>query len=284
MKGYGWHEGDRSEHLALFAFSTIGFCASVPRQNDHFVVDFFVHLARWEDKTLVPTGRAVCAQVKSDANPVLLEKPDHLKCLLEPAVPFFYVVIDKQGHSIRVYTMVDRLNAFWSGWTGRVWVVPGEGAAVGHLAKAKDGDKFLYLGKPVYEKQLAVLEDDATKKTERALFLNVIEAWATWEQIHLGSKEARFPLYARYKDYKTNEAPSPDALEVQHLYYPTPSFLDAYCRGVRLHIDVLKAIVGDVEAAGADAGIPDFPAWAGAVKTSIDTFLKASTLPDPPKT
>jgi hypothetical protein len=47
MKGFGWNEGDRSEYLALFAFSTIAYCSPVPRQQDKFGVDFFAHLARW---------------------------------------------------------------------------------------------------------------------------------------------------------------------------------------------------------------------------------------------
>jgi len=189
MKGFGWHEGDRSEYLALFAFSTIGYCSSVPRQFDHFGVDFFAHLARWKDKTLVATGRAVCAQVKSSTDPVLLETPEHLKCLYEPSVPFFYVIIDKNEHTIRVHTTIDRLNAYWEGWSGRVWVIPDDKETVGTPAKAMNGDRFLYLRKPIYAKPLAMLEDDATKKTEPEQFLAVIDGWACGSRFMWPSKK-----------------------------------------------------------------------------------------------
>lgn len=282
MKGFGWHEGDRSEYVALFAFSTIAYCSSVPRQFDHFGVDFFAHIARWQGKNLVATGRAVCAQVKSDIAPILLDKPEHRRCLYEPSVPFFYVVVDKMEHSIQVYTTIDRLHAYWEGWSGRIWVIPGDEQAAGKPENAVDGDHFLYLRKPIYHKPLAVLEDDATKKVERELFLRVIEGWAWWEQIHLAFKEVRFPLYSRVEDYTTNEPPIPDTVPVEHRYYPSPSYLEAYCRGMRLHTDILRKHIGDMEEQGEDGGIPNFAAWATAVKASIDKFLEVSTLPDPP--
>ena len=65
MKATGYHEGDRSEYMAQFAFSTVSFCTPVPRQYDRFGARFFRPSARKDGKKLVATERTVSIQVKS---------------------------------------------------------------------------------------------------------------------------------------------------------------------------------------------------------------------------
>ena len=44
---FGYLQGNRSEYLAIPALTKIGFVIPVPRQEDHFGVDFVVHYRIW---------------------------------------------------------------------------------------------------------------------------------------------------------------------------------------------------------------------------------------------
>jgi hypothetical protein len=68
---YGYWHGKVSEYVAMLALTKLGFTVPVPRQEDHFGVDFIVHLASCEDdKTVIPTGRSFGVQIRhySDAS------------------------------------------------------------------------------------------------------------------------------------------------------------------------------------------------------------------------
>jgi len=67
---YGFHEGNRSEHLAVYFLSKIGLVIPVPRQSDLFKVDFIVHLSRKKKRNFVPTGRCFAIQIKSNHCPL----------------------------------------------------------------------------------------------------------------------------------------------------------------------------------------------------------------------
>jgi hypothetical protein len=68
---FGYSLGNRSEYLAIPALTKLGFTVPVPRQEDHFGVDFIVHLANLEGRTVHPTGKSFGIQIKSELLQIL---------------------------------------------------------------------------------------------------------------------------------------------------------------------------------------------------------------------
>ncbi len=62
---WGYHQGNRSEALSIPALSKLGFVTPVPRKQDHFGVDFIVHLACLDRNVLSPLGKSFGIQIKS---------------------------------------------------------------------------------------------------------------------------------------------------------------------------------------------------------------------------
>lgn len=280
MKPSNRHDGDRSEYLALFAFSTIGFCAEVPRQDDRFGVDFFVHLARKQGQNLVATGRAIAVQVKSAGTTMEINSVELRDCLYGPSLPYFLVEIDKATSRIRVFSLYNRIYQFWVNRDANVrirlepWPAPG-GAPAGV-------DPFdLFVGPPVFEASLSELDDGPGKVQKRAEFLAVIESWAKWEQLHLAWKEDQFPLIGLMKQYETN-VPLPlgklPPEKVDHLVVTNPLYLEGAVRSASKTVygigEFFHRYIGDMEHFEAIAQHDEgFPAWADDVRKKAGELL-----------
>ncbi len=280
MKVHGFHEGDRTEYLALFVFSAVAYCSPVPRQFDRFGVDFFAHLADTSKQNLVASGQAVCAQVKSDNSPVLLDSVELLGCLYDLAVPFFHVVIDKGGHKIQVYTTAGRIGAYYRKWFGRLWVMPGE-QGQGGPAEANSSDHVLYLGSPIYEGPLAAFEDDAQKQEVRRHFLSVIRSWAKWEQLLIGIKATTVPFVPTIPAYTTNETLKLDKVSLE--LYSDPDYLRGYWLAVGAYLSHFRDYLGQLRGGEVESRVPDYTIKATALMAALDEARKAMRDLQPPR-
>jgi hypothetical protein len=230
MKAMGYHEGDRSDYMAQFAFSTVSYCTPVPRQYDRFGVDFYAHLARKVGRKLVATGRTISIQVKSSTQPILLNKPELRTCLYSQALPFFLAIIEKEDGIISIYTMYTRLIQFWTNRNSDVFIVPAPKPDV----PPADGIARIYLGDPIYRRPLRDLEKKAVMIERRQELLRVLEFWARWEQLQLAWKEDNLPLVTWISQYETNVPPNPLAMpheQVPHLGFPNPNYIDGISTG-----------------------------------------------------
>src|ERR1700747_468467 len=114
MKPYGLYEGDRSEFLATFGLSTVGFCVPVPRQFDHFGVDLFVHLLRRVALNVVSSGRVISVQVKSTDELIPIDTDEKRNFLYQSSSPFFVAVADKINSRLSIYTTFLKWIAYWT--------------------------------------------------------------------------------------------------------------------------------------------------------------------------
>ena len=280
MKPSNRHNGDRSEYLALFAFSTIGYCAEVPRQDDRFSVDFFVHLARKQGQNLVATGRAISVQVKSAGTTMEISSAELRDCLYGPSLPFFLVDIDKPKSRIRVFSLYNRIYQFWANRDAnvRIRLEPWPEDFPANGADPVD----LYVGPPVFEAALSELDDGAGKVQKRADFLAVMESWAKWEQLHLAWKEDRFPLIGLIKQYETNVPLPLGELTpeiVDRLVVTNPLYLEGAVMSARKTVygigEFFNRYVEDMEHFADIAAHPEeFPAWADEVRTKAGELLR----------
>lgn len=110
---FGFYQGNRSEYLAIPALSKLGFTVPIPRQEDHFGVDFIVHLAKMVDNTVTPTGKSFGIQIKSDKKPLIFEKQDDIECLYSSSLPFFLGIVSRKNLTLTVHNTLNRLIFFW---------------------------------------------------------------------------------------------------------------------------------------------------------------------------
>jgi hypothetical protein len=101
---FGFYQGNRSEYLAIPALSKLGFTIPVPRQEDHFGVDFIVHLADMIDNTFTPTGKSFGIQIKSDKEPLTFDKQADINCLYGSSLPFFLGVVSRESLNLTIYS------------------------------------------------------------------------------------------------------------------------------------------------------------------------------------
>ena len=109
----GFWQGNRSEYLAIPALCKLGFTVLVPRQEDHFGVDFIVHLARRVDQTITPTGRSFGIQIKSNRDPLIFKEQHKRDCLFGSSLPFFLGVVSREDLTLTVYNTLNRLQFYW---------------------------------------------------------------------------------------------------------------------------------------------------------------------------
>ncbi len=109
----GFYQGNRSEYLAIPALSKLGFTIPVPRQEDHFGIDFIVHLANTANGVVAPTGKAFGIQIKSGNDSLAFDTQDKRDCLYGSSLPFFLGVVSRQDLTLTVYNTLNRLHFFW---------------------------------------------------------------------------------------------------------------------------------------------------------------------------
>ncbi len=203
---YGWHEGNRSEYLALFALSNLGFVTPVPRQEDHFFADFIVHLATMQDQAFAASGRCFAIQIKSGREPLKFDSQRKALGLNGMTIPYFLGVVSKDSQTLSIYSTLARLCHMWKfGREIPVELVPG---VEGENVPMPDWDNHrVPLGGPIVKMKLADLDHPKRKKEVRTLFYAVMSYWIKLEEAALAWKEHSVPLVIWQREHATNEVP-----------------------------------------------------------------------------
>ena len=213
----GYSLGNRSEYLAIPALTKLGFTVPVPRQEDHFGVDFIVHLASLEDQTVHPTGKSFGIQIKSNQEPLVFNEQHKRDCLYDSSLPFFLGVVSRQDLTLTVYNTLNRLNCFWLYGHKRdlSLVFAGRG---GGLPKPdyKDGHCLAYTGKPILKISIAEPTDSEDRLGEIKTLQSTMESWIDLENQDLSLKEQGVALFFWPADYKSNV---PLRADVEHRSY-----------------------------------------------------------------
>jgi hypothetical protein len=147
MKTYGYHEGDRSEYLAQFVFSTVGHCVPVPRKADYFLTDLIVHLFSRDRKVLNVSGLEFGIQIKSDIKDVSITGADDRCSFFRTLRPLLIGVINKLEGELSVYTTIHRLRLAWTDMERDVKLVFSGGTTF-NVPHRDDDTRFL-LGEPI---------------------------------------------------------------------------------------------------------------------------------------
>lgn len=99
-----FRQGNRSEYLALYILSALGFSIKVPREED-VGFDFHCSIAT-KKENLIITGASYLVQVKSasEINKIKYDSPNAIKWLFNQELPLFLGVADKTLQTLNLYT------------------------------------------------------------------------------------------------------------------------------------------------------------------------------------
>lgn len=165
-------EGSRSEFLAFFALSRLGYVTPVPRASDVFGVDCFVYLATPEDREFRPEGPAIAVQIKSNDDDIVLSSSTARSAFFQLSTPVFVAVVDKEHGHFRVWETTRRHG--FECVTGerdlRLRLRP-EPAS---FANPPDSEKIVYhLGDPIFTCVLSELDGTNSATIQKRLLDSV---------------------------------------------------------------------------------------------------------------
>lgn len=201
---FGRYQGNRSEYLAIPALSRLGFTVPVPRQEDHFGIDFIVHLAKNVNNVVVPTGRAFGIQIKSNKDPLVFNEQHKRDCLYASSLPFFLGVVSRQDLTLTVYNMLNRLNFFWMLGPERDFTLTvddeGDGIPKPDFEKRTGGT-----GKPILEIDISEPGTPRERSDEIEVLQSTMQSWINLENENLSLKEQGIALLFWPSTYAKNK-------------------------------------------------------------------------------
>jgi len=234
--------GNRSEYLAIPALTKLGFTVPVPRQEDHFGVDFIVHLASLEEQTVRPTGKSFGIQIKSNTEPIIFDTQHKRDCLFNSSLPLFLGVVSRTNLTLTVYNTLNRLNCFWSYGDKRKLSLIFGGNGSG-LPKpdfdAENNHCLAYTGKPILEISIQEPETLEEKTKEIEILQSTMKSWIKLENENLSLKEQQIPLFFWSANYKTN-IPLPN--DSEHSSYTKYASWDSFPNICQTSKKVLMAL------------------------------------------
>jgi hypothetical protein len=227
----GFWQGNRSEYLAIPSLCKLGFTVPVPRQEDHFGVDFIVHLARMADQTVVPSGKSFGIQIKSNNDPLLFDSQHKRDCLYGSALPFFLGIVDRQNLTLTVYNTLNRLYFYWVLGTTRDFrfLVGGDGNGI---PKPDFQNRTGETGKAILE--ISISEPGALRERseEIEVLQSTMSSWIDLENENLSLKEQGIALLFWPASYTKNK-PLGESIQLEtcsHTKFAGPDSLPNICR------------------------------------------------------
>lgn len=200
---FGYWQGNVSEYIAGLALVKLGFTVPVPRQEDHFGVDFILHLASVEDKTVLPTGRSFGIQIKSNTDPIVLDKSHQKDCLFDSSLPLFLGVVSRNRGTIDVYNTLRRTEAYWLyGKERPVKLVFEELRGVSIPKPRLESNRTVVIptGPPILRLQGSADDWQGIEGLRR-----VVRGWIDLDSFNLSLKEQGIPLFYWPTQYAMNE-------------------------------------------------------------------------------
>ncbi len=200
---YGFYQGNRSEYLAIPALSKLGFTVPVPRQEDHFGIDFIVHLAKIIDDVVTPTGRAFGIQIKSNRDPLTFNTQGRRDCLYSSSLPFFLGVVSRQDLTLSVYNTLNRLHFFWMRGPKEPFslIVDDEGNGI---PKPDFGKYTGGTGKPILEIDISEPRTPQKRMDDIEVLQSTMQTWIDLENDNLSLKEQGIALLFWPSTYAKN--------------------------------------------------------------------------------
>jgi len=233
---WGYYQGNRSERIAFGALSKLGFTVPVPRQEDHFGVDFIVHLAHIVGKIVSPLGLSFGIQIKSAKKPVIFDLQEERDSIFNSQLPFFLGVVSRKTMILEVYSTLTRLCFFWMKSPDRPFRLVFKDTGEGLIAPDYDKGK-VWTGKPILT---VSIKDPPTSKERLAEIRNLqstMESWIALENEVLSLKQQRVPTVFRPKNYETNRPIKIQACE--RIAYSNPATLPNICVATEKVLDSL---------------------------------------------
>lgn len=245
---YTFLQGNRSEYLAIPALTKLGFTIPVPREKDHFGVDFIVHLACLDEKNIISAvGRSFAIQIKSNKNPITFNKQRKINCLYNSAIPFFLGVVSREDLTLTIYNTLGRLCFFWmKGKTRPFKLIP---KSTGEGLKAPDYENGkVWTGKPILKISIKDPSSTGERLKEIHKLQKTMDSWIILENQILSLKEQDVPIVLRPQIYSTNEPlelSSTNPNKFERVAYFNPKTLPNICVAAEKTLDSLSCYLKD---------------------------------------
>jgi hypothetical protein len=170
-----FHEGTRSEYLALYFLSSLGTAVPVPHPEDTGL-DLFCTIANIVGKRAWPQC-FYSVQVKSEYGPWLLESRESVQWLVGQSFPIFLCFVDKKIGRLRIYqTLARHLLHAHPPLPDRIELSPEEGLD-GKPSHWKKGATSISLGAAILDMPMDRFLDESFV----ALAKTVISQWSDWD-------------------------------------------------------------------------------------------------------
>lgn len=230
----GFWQGNRSEYLAIPALCKLGFTVPVPRQEDHFGVDFIVHLANRVDQTIVPSGKSFGIQIKSNEDPLVLDKQHKRDGLYSSTLPFFLGVINRKDLTLTVYNTLNRLNFYWMFGPTRDFTLTVADEVDG-IPKPDFEKRTGGTGRPILEISISEPATSWERSREIDVLQSAMRSWIDLENENLSLKEQGIALLFWPSTYIKNKplAGGFEGIEPKtcsHTKFAGPDSLPHVCR------------------------------------------------------
>jgi hypothetical protein len=255
----GFWQGNRSEYLAIPALCKLGFTVPVPRQEDHFGVDFIVHLARMVDQTISPSGKSFGIQIKSNEDPLIFDEQHKRDYLYGSSLPFFLGVVSRQNLTLTVYNTLNRLNFFWMLGPEKDFTLTvgneGDGIPKPDFAKRTGGT-----GKPILEIDISEPGTSRERSDEIEVLQSTMQSWINLENENLSLKEQGIALLFWPSTYAKNK-PLGESIEgiepktCSHTKFAGPSSLPHVCKATEKALTSLSYYLRKLPRANVPAAV-----------------------------
>lgn len=236
---WGYYQGNRSESIAYPALSKLGFTVPVPRQEDHFGVDFIVHLAHVEGNTVRPLGRSFGIQIKSNKKPLSFNTKEDRDCLFNSQLPFFIGVVSRNSMTLDVYSTLTRLCFFWMRSSHRKFQLMFKDTGKGLKAPDYNNGK-VWTGKPILKISVKDQPTPQKRLSEINKLYLTMESWIALENEILSLKQQKVPIVLRPRDYETNIPVRMDGGNIERIAYSNPRTLPNICVAAEKTLDSLS--------------------------------------------
>lgn len=207
MKPQNFVDGDGSQKKAATAFSTIGFTSTVPREEDHFVVDIFVHIGMISDEGISPSGYTFNTQVKSNPGTVIFNKHDQITSFLNSHIPYFVTFI--HDGTIEIYSTLSRFMYTPDKFFNTIHLHPNKERKNPYIS-----NKTLHINMNTAIARFKLDDLDPSNpdnKNNRELLSRLLGLWTYLEMNEIAFRTAKIPwIQIPPNEVKTNELPPID--------------------------------------------------------------------------
>lgn len=262
-----FHEGARSEYLALYALSALGMAATIPRQED-VGIDLQCALGERIGQRLA-IDQYYLVQVKSGPDFGVYDSKESVRWLCAHRHPLFFVQVNKKGNKLEVFQTTQLVFLFSHNKVEKVTLIPS--AKLPAFEYIPDVEKVqIDLGLPILSFDVAMIAKENWRRRARA----VLRSWIELDQSNIDQKGLALGMFAFPASYKTNEIVKAGKLAGNFKdSTPMSNEPSPLASGLMKHVAVL------IHRAAADRKIADYKILVGFVREYVAPhFLRKYSL------